>query len=163
MNTREIKLKTGESVLVDFADWCWLSRYKWCRHKQGYATGRAKAGEAMMHRLIMQPAPGLVVDHINANKLDNRRANLRICTPAQNARNARRRSDAASKYKGVRLLRGRPKPFVGVISVGGVHLSLGTYTTEVDAAHAYDRAAREYFGEYARLNFPREGEQSACA
>lgn len=89
-------------------------------------------------------------DHRNGNGLDNRRKNLRPCTHAQNCRNAKPRS-VSSKYKGVGWSRVHNK-WRARIRVDGILKSLGVFTEEAQAARAYDRAAAEYFGEFARLN-----------
>jgi hypothetical protein len=89
----------------------------------------------------------MVVDHINGNGLDNRRCNLRICTPAQNGLNSRPRVDGKSRFKGV-----FPHGDRWRAKVGGRHL--GLFDDEVEAAKARDRLARKLHGKFARLNFP---------
>lgn len=89
----EIILSTGEPVVVDDADVAWLSGWKWKRHVGGYAcrTGydasRKKFTTILMHRLLVDLSEGLEVDHINRNKLDNRRSNLRAVTRKENCAN----------------------------------------------------------------------------
>ena len=108
----EIILKSGEVVLVDDADYPWLSHWKWKRHRNGYAcrTGykNKKYILVLMHRQIMEPPYGLEVDHINRNKLDNRRVNLRCVTRSENNFNRPAQSNNRSGgHKGVCLDRGR--------------------------------------------------------
>ncbi len=100
---------------------------------------------------LMNPTPGLRVDHIDGNKLNCRRANLRTCTHAENIRNRKKHKNGSSRFKGVHNdgVRWRAR-----IKLNGKAKSLGTYRTEIEAALAYDRAAREMFGEFARPNFP---------
>lgn len=118
-------------------------------------------GSRSLHRLLTQAPPGMVVDHINGDRLDNRLCNLRVCTQAQNLANGRSHRDSASKYRGVSW---RPKEssWRAQISVGGQRSRfLGQWATEEDAALAYDQAAREQYGKYARLNFPAAGPSAA--
>lgn len=90
-------------TVVDDEDYAELSRYRWSLHNRGYACRWSPAAnrQVLMHRTLMRPPPGLVVDHINGNKLDNRRENLRVVTQAQNARNAKVRADSSSGVPGV--------------------------------------------------------------
>jgi hypothetical protein len=96
-----------------------------------------------------------LVDHVNGNGLDNRRANLRPATHTQNNANARLRRDNRTGYKGVGQWGGRLPYVARIRSEGHLHY-LGRYATPEDAARAYDVAAVEHFGPYARLNFPQE-------
>lgn len=121
----------------------------------GGAKERTQLGVA-----ILGAREGFVVDHINGNRLDNRRVNLRYATRQQNAWNARAKSEKASRFKGVRLSKSKLR-WRACIGVDGKQVGLGSYQSEVDAARAYDAAARKYCGEFAALNFPREGEQGA--
>ena len=134
-----------------------------------------------IHRVVMDAPKGMDVDHINGDTLDNRRENLRICTRAQNSQNKRLRVDSKSGYKGVYEVReskkrytskktgetkvhvGKPKkPWQAYISDPGTafpdkrHIRLGYYATAEEAARAYDRKAKELYGEFALLNFPEE-------
>jgi hypothetical protein len=95
-----------------------------------------------------------VVDHTNTNSLDNRRSNLRLATPSQNSCNSRRdKSNTYSRYRGVSFSKRKQKWFAA-IRANGKKIWLGYFKTEIDAARAYDRAAREYHKEFASLNFP---------
>ena len=137
-------------LLIDAEDRHLLARHAWCVDANGYvlATG-AKRITLRLHRLIMGVEHrSQHVDHINGNPLDNRRRNLRIVTPAENTRN--RRPVAGKHSKGTELLssgRWRAR-----IWLGGRLVSLGTYTTQLEAAAAYDRAAVKHWGEYAYTN-----------
>ena len=95
---------------------------------------------------------GSEVDHINRDKLDNRRSNLRLVTHTQNCVNASLRVTNTSGFKGVNFYRG--KYWRAYIRVNYRHISLGFFPTAEAAARAYDEAAREHFGEFAFLNFP---------
>ena len=155
--TKEILLTHGHVALVDDADFEWLNQWKWHVTPRGYAR-RAVPREGgqrwvLMHRQILDAPPHLWSDHINGNRLDNRRSNLRLVTPLQNGRNkvVARSNRMASRFKGVAK---RHNKWTAAIYPHGKRIHLGYFFTEEDAAHAYDRAARQYFGEYAGLNFP---------
>jgi hypothetical protein len=107
-----------------------------------------------MHRCIIKVPPGMVIDHINHNGLDNRKANLRIATHAQNSRNTKKqRPKTASQYKGVPW-NSTLKKWRAQITLNGKRISLGCFEDEIQAAKAYDNAARKYHGAFAALNFP---------
>jgi hypothetical protein len=153
---RHISVGRGRTVVVDAADFDWLSRHTW--HAAGsseYARATIGGKSVSMHRLIMNAPLGKVVDHINGNRWDNRRSNLRICTPGENLRNARK-GRGTSRFKGVFWDSQRRKWGAGIYR-DGRHFWLGYFTDEVEAAKAYDRAARELFGAFAHLNFPDSG------
>lgn len=152
---KTIPLTKGKVALVDDEDYSVLIQHPWAAGGGGsnYAVRYEKGKAILMHRLIVNPEVGQCVDHVNGNGLDNRRSNLRACSHQENMRN-RRTTDVAgvSRFKGVyweakkRLWRAR-------IAVDKKYKSLGRYKVEEDAARAYDRAARVYFGEFARVNF----------
>lgn len=156
---REVPCSRGMVALVDDEDFAAVSARRWSvtrNDKNGgtyYAIAGAVDGQprVLMHRLLMQPRAGESIDHINGNGLDNRRKNLRRCSCALNAANrVKTRLPCTSRFKGVNR---RPNgTYRAYISQGGFKC-LGTYRTEDDAARAYDRAARERFGEFARVNF----------
>ncbi len=93
-----------------------------------------------------------VIDHIDRNPLDNRRANLRLATIAQNNMNKRSRP-GVSKFKGV-IYRARKKLWVARITVNRKRKYIKSCKSEIDAAKAYDEAAKKYYGQFAYLNFP---------
>ena len=160
MDTRTIPLTQGLSALVDEADYEALSRHKWCAHQQSqrcYAVRNALTASGWttvgMHRVVLNAPAGLEVDHVNGNGLDNRRANLRVATTAQNQHNRQKRRGKC-RYKGViwDATRGRWRPR---IVVSGRHMYLGIFADPIDAALAYDLAAIANFGEFACPNFLR--------
>ena len=128
------------------SDNCRWSRYVRCA-RWNHQENRPEY--AALHRLLVDAPLGFHVDHANGNPLDNRRCNLRIVTPRQNSWNRRPRKNAASRFKGVTQRRGKWR---ARITIHGVRKELGQFDREEDAAMAYNRAAKEYFGEYARLN-----------
>ncbi len=152
---RCISLTKGLFALVDAADYEWLSQYKWrtTGGSEGYARATIAGKNVFMHRLIMNPPAGKVVDHINQNRWDNRRDNLRECTQAENLRN-RRSLRGTSRFKGVHW-NARIRKWVATICLNRKLIHLGYFDDEVAAAHAYDEKARELFGPFAYLNFPR--------
>jgi hypothetical protein len=118
-----------------------------------------------MHKLVIDARSGEMVDHINGDPLDNRKENLRIVTNQQNSWNSRGAKSfngkpTSSRFKGVSRkickYKGKPryKYWVAKIGVDGTDVTLGHFKDEEEAAKAYDEAAKKYFGEYARLNFP---------
>lgn len=161
----EIELSRGLVALVDDADFDWLSRWRWQAHKavvppHSYYAQRSEARDdngrrpyVSMHRAILGNPVGLIVDHKNGNTLDNRRDNLRACSPSQSCCNRRPFAGKAIPYKGVY---GVGRRFYALIQFEGVKHSLGGYATPEDAAKVYDQKARELHGEYARVNFPDE-------
>lgn len=118
-----------------------------------YAKATVNGVEVKLHRFIYA-APAEQVDHVNGDGLDNRRANLRPCTNKENHANAEKRAGASSPFKGVTLDMARGK-WTAKIAPDGVTINLGRFDTEGQAAAAYDVAAREHFGTFARLNTQR--------
>jgi len=154
---RYIPLSRGKFAIVDAEDFEELNKYKWYALRglnTFYAARRVGRETILMHRVLMQPPDGMVVDHIDGNGLNNCRSNLRVCTPAQNAVNSRAKG-ARSGYKGVEYApRNKKNKYRGVVHDKGKRIPAGSYQTAVEAAVARDRKAREVQGEYAYLNFP---------
>lgn len=153
--TRQIR---GREVLLDEQDLDLFEAYRWhvrtLRSGHSYVCSGAKieghSSTVLFHRVITNCPAGMVVDHINGNGLDNRRANLRVCHQACNVRNARKVRGTKNRYKGTKLTPcGRWQAHIW----HGRTINLGSFETDVQAAAAYDAAARELFGEFARTNF----------
>jgi len=147
---------------IDDEDAHLLDSFGWYACRQGriwYAFANArtpgKTRIIRLHRLVLPTPEGFVVDHINCDGLDNRRANLRMATRSQNAANASAHCDRkTSRYKGVsKDNRKLKRPWRAIISKHGVVYYSPRYATEDEAATAYDRMAIELFGEFARTNF----------
>jgi hypothetical protein len=155
--TQRVPLTKGKVALVDDEDFAWIRNYKWYYGSGGYPCRGVDLGNnnvviALMHRLIMRAREGVKVDHINGDTCDNRRENLRIANDSQNQANRRKgRKPTSSRFKGVHK-RSVGKPWGARIQVRGEKINLGCYTTEEDAARAYNAAALEAFGDYAHLN-----------
>ncbi len=161
---KEIPLTQGKVALVDDRDYALLMRLApWHAHKAPrtfYAVhsfsderGRGRPiRKFLMHHVIMgRKYDGRDVDHIDCNGLNNQRANLRWSTRSQNRANSAKPRSGANQFKGVSLNK-RLGKFCAYITVRGKRMHLGVFSNETDAARAYDRAAREHFGAFAKCN-----------
>lgn len=160
VKTISIPLTQGKYAVIDAADHELVSGFKWCVQQAPHTCyavtakripGTKKKVVTRLHRLILGAKPDEVVDHIDGDGLNNRRSNLRLCTPTENQRNTRKQKGTASQYKGVIWRRGKWR---AQIQGCGHCRYLGQFVEERDAAIAYDRAALEMFGAFAKLNFP---------
>lgn len=115
--------------------------------------GSWKTKSVSMHRLIVNAPRGKDVDHINGNGLDNRRANLRICSRKENLGNQRVRTNNTSGFKGV-YWHNRAKKWCAQITENEHGRHQGLFQTKEEAARAYDLAAKNLYGDFAKLNFP---------
>jgi len=154
-DVRLIPLAEGFYAYVDAADYEWLSQWQWHMASGGYAARSVKGRQIFMHREIMQPPEGMVVDHVDGNKANNCRFNLRVCTRRENQGNLPKQRGTHSRFKGVSYNKRRDRYFAQC-DFGGKHRWLGFFDDEVEAARAYDHAAVEECGEFARVNFPQE-------
>jgi hypothetical protein len=160
---RRIPLTQGRFAIVDPEDYDRISRYKWhlnkgthtCYAVRSLTNGKKEPRKNMrMHDLILNLPPDRYCDHINHNGLDNRKANLRPATRAQNIWHRRKfKSPSRSKFKGLCWM-SKENRWLARITVNGQRLCLGSFENEIDAAKAYDRAAKQHFGAFAILNFP---------
>lgn len=152
----EIQLTQGKTALVSDEDYELVNQYKWHANNMGggiyYAFRRDGKTMLSMHRDLTNAPNGMEVDHINGNGLDNRRENLRICTHAQNRYNNKLRIDSTSGYKGVFWSKDSKK-WQAQIQVDRKKIHLGFFSDPIDAARAYDNAAKEHHGEFCRTNF----------
>lgn len=153
-NVKYIQLTKGQYALVDAADFEWLNQYKWYARKAKhtfYAQKKQNYKIIIMSRFILGAPPGMQVDHIDGDGLNNTRANLRLSTPGQNQYNQSPCRGGSSKHKGVSWHK-RDEIWQAYINIGGKRIYLGRFTSETEAALAYNAAAPKYHGEYARLN-----------
>lgn len=166
---RQIPLTRGLVALVDAADFELVGNYNWHAVPSNppgrfYAVRGTRVGgkyrNIFMHNQLMgvEPSIAKAVDHKNHDGLDNRRENLRISDRYQNMRNRRKLKPGTSKYKGVCFV-STMQTWEAKIAAGPVQrngkrkqLLLGRFSSEAEAARAYDAAATEHFGEFAVLN-----------
>jgi hypothetical protein len=142
-------------LLVDDELYPFLSRLTWSLSNGNYAQTNFCGLHICAQHMVMGSKK--VIDHIDGNGLNNQLINLRFCTQSQNNANAflNKSSDKfSSKFRGVTKQYNKYK---ASIMKDGRAYHLGTFNSETAAAKAYDRKAKEFFGEFARLNFPEEG------
>ena len=173
-NMKKIPLSQGEFALVDDEDYPELSKYRWYLHtgpdsKQKYAVrqvvrrrGPRLAGESggkncrnvFMHRQIMDFPEAKEIDHINRDGLDNRRANLRVCSRSQNQSNHSLQCNNTSGFHGV-TWNNTHKLWFAYTKYNGKQRSGGWFHDKVEAAKARDRLVKKLHGTFAVLNFPK--------
>lgn len=158
---KEIQLTQGQVALVDDADYEWLNQWKWYAHKNKvgnsfyairneYANGKQTG--IKMHRFILGVTDtDVFCDHADLDGLNNQRYNLRKCSRIENGRNRPQRKGATSTYKGVSF-KAAHKKWVAQIRPEGKPVHIGYFEREVDAAVAYNNAAKKHYGEFALLN-----------
>lgn len=133
--------------LFDTEDYDKIKDYRWYKDQNGYCSNRHLGIYA--HRIIMDCPNGMVVDHINHNTLDNRKANLRICTQQQNLFN-NHQPVGESGHKGISICkRNTIRPYMASIKINGKAKYLGCFTTLEEAIKVREEAEEKYFGEYA--------------
>ena len=151
--SKKILLSTGEYTIVDDEDWLFLVGFTWSISNSGYAQTRIDGKKQYMHQIVAERV-GIdcsnEIDHVNRNKLDNRRCNLRAATSSQNSCNSKRHCDNTSGIKGVCWHKSGQK-WAARIMVEGKHIHLGLFNTKEAAAFAYQEAAKKYHGEFARI------------
>ncbi len=157
---KKIPLTKGKFAAVDDDDFDFLSQWKWCIDSGGYAVrsthigyfdGKKKTKRVWMHRVINKTEDSMDTDHINGDRLDNRKLNLRSASRSQNHMNRKSRPGSVSKYKGVYLDK-RFGNWVAQIRLNNKGVHIGSFKTEEEAAIAYNVEAKKHFGEFSKLN-----------
>ena len=151
---KEIQLTQGKTALVDDEDYEYLSQWKWTAN---FSKGKFYARRHLGNRKYLSMHKDLIlsdldVDHIDGDSLNNQKYNLRTCTHLQNMQNGKIKSNNTSGYKGVNWYK-KYEMWVARITVNKNRICLGYFNDVKDAARAYDAAARQYFGDFARTNF----------
>jgi len=147
--------KRNWEVMVDDADFDFLNQFSWAAYKDGTivsAMGNKNNKHIILGRLLLQAPDNLEIDHIDGNRLNNQRSNLRLATSSQNKCNRGARKDNKSGYKGVSWHKQVKKWTARIKIPFGAYLFLGTFTEKIDAAKTYDKAAKKYHGEFAWIN-----------
>ena len=153
---KRIILTKGKQTIVDVEDFNFLNQWKWSFAPIGYAIryiggGRKRPKYIYMHQLLMKTPNRMETDHINRDRLDNRKSNLRIVTHQQNQFNKKQKNNS-SNYKGV-VKTSVGKGYMARIIKDNKSFYLGYFQSSEEAAMAYDKKAKELFGEFAYLNF----------
>ncbi|MCW5697358.1 MAG: HNH endonuclease [Bauldia sp.] len=163
-----VQLTKGLVAIIDAADASWAAQWNWSASISGskiYAVRAVRRRRVYLHRDLLAVGPAMQADHISGDTLDCRRSNLRAATHAENAQNSRRGRRNTSGFKGVAAT-SAASGAVGwraYIRLPGRTIHLGIFDNAETAARAHDEAARRHRGQFARLNFPRPGEQPALA
>ncbi len=168
----ELKTKNGYTFYIDDEDVAIVSKYKWYGYtpkryrKDGgvsyykpfiQANDRANSSTIRLHRLVMNAPKGTEIDHIDGDRCNNRKRNLRCCTGLQNKRNRSKNTNNTSGFKGVTWHKKAGK-WEAQLQRGARHSYLGLFERREEAARAYNKAALEWHGEFAKLNEIKEEE-----
>ena len=145
----------GTRFLFDECDAALVQSRGWHVSKRGYVAGKEHRRESPIHKLMLSADTGFDIDHINRDKMDNRRNNLRVVTHHENCMNQSMRATNTSGFMGVSFVKNIGK-YESYIHFHGIKHNLGYYISPQEAAYYRDAAARALFGEYCFLNFPDE-------
>ena len=148
----KIALTKGKFAIVDDEDYEYLNQWKWTFLNTGYVMRRIqkkghKTKYILMHRLILNTPKGMITDHINRNRLDNRRENLRICTPSQNLCNTNLRKDNTSGHRGVYWYKPYSKWMV-ICTINSKSKFLGYFEDKSEAIRVYKENAKIMHGSF---------------
>jgi hypothetical protein len=148
---KRIPLSSGQYALVDDCDFERVAQYRWHKAPKGfYPCSNIKGKKVYLHKFIMDCPEGFEMDHINRDRLDARRANLRVCTSSQNKLNIPPKKNNTLGLKGIKK---NGRGWAAQFQWHGKSQFLGTYSTQEAAGRAYDRAAHAAAPEFACLNF----------
>lgn len=142
--------KKNEKILVDKDDFDKVKQWSWCVSKQGYAVANVNGSVKKINWVLFPTIKHKVQDHINGNKLDNRKCNIRYCTAKENSRNC-----GVSKNNKIGIAGVGKTPnntYRARIMINRKEIWLGTYKTLEEAVQARLKAEKKYFGEYSRGN-----------
>lgn len=159
---KAIQLQRGMQCIVSDEDFERIAAFHWHMSDRGYVCrfeGGSRSGlrrKIYLHRQIMDAPAGVDVDHINGDRLDNRRENLRLASRSENLRNRSSTPGSRSRFKGVHRCPSTGQ-WAAKLSIKGRVIWLGRHDTEEAAARAYNAAALKHHGAFARLNdLPKE-------
>lgn len=142
---------TGKFALVDAEDLERVSSTFWTLHIKGYVVNTKRVNSTTLHRFVLNAPKGSQIDHINGDKLDNRKQNLRFCSDSQNRFNTPRYRNNTSGYKGVSWDKEKKK-WKAQIAHFKKHVFIGRFNSAIEAARAYDVAAMRLHGPFAKTN-----------
>ena len=147
-------MKNGASFIFDIEDMEVVQSHTWSVAR-GHVRTTIDGRSVYLHQLLLGRSRDREIDHINGDKMDNRRCNLRPVTHAQNNQNKGLRRDSTTGYKGVCFDK-RSGKYLAYINANGKRTYLGLFDDKLSAAYAYDTAALQLHGEYARPNLMKE-------
>ena len=147
-NTIIVTIRDGSSFMIDANDEGIIKPYCWYKNSSGYIVRREGNSIKLLHRELLNVPKNMVVDHINGDKTDNRRQNLRACSYSQNAMNIHNPRANASGYTGV-IWDKAAQRWKAQICVNKVRKHLGAFTDKEKAVKARKEAEKLFFGEYA--------------
>lgn len=146
-------MNTFRQAIVDDEDYARVKYYRWYfRYSSGLISGRVNGKHTTLGRCVLNPPEGLEADHADMDVFNNLRSNLRIATRSQNMSNKEGRSWTSSEFKGVSW-HAANKKWIAQIQIDKQKIYLGSFDNEIEAAQAYDTAAKEHHLEFAWLNF----------
>lgn len=147
-DTVTCKTSSGSEFLISKSDLEAVMKYTWCLSKTGYLVANINGSVTKLHRYLLSPDNGVLVDHINGNPKDNRRENLRTCSPKENSRNVKKKCDNTIVTGVSKTANGR---FKARISVDRKEIRLGIFDTAEEAIEARRQAEIKYFGDYSPM------------